>query len=133
MPDLEQRVQAFLDVGVEVALAAIAFLLVSLFTIGLANSVLGSPLAAGVPVLTVGVVLVGTAVAVGQGWSSEHLGHFLTASLGAGAVWVLVVGSIVYAFDLPLAARDPVAILTAWSLGLATAYVAVYVGEDALA
>lgn len=133
MADLEQRLQAWFGFGVEVVYTFFAFVLVSLPFLALGDDAFGEPLGTLVVPIVLGIGVVGTVAFELGTYSFDRLGHFVVAAFAAAIAWVLVVSTLVLVFDLWDAPRDPLPMFVAWSLSLATAYVLVYRGEDALA
>jgi hypothetical protein len=133
MTDLEQRVQAWFGVGVEIAYAFLSFALVAVPALALGDDAFGGFLGAAVTPLALAFALAGTASFTFGDHSFERLGHFVVAAFGAAIGWVLVVSTLVLLFDLPIKARDPLPLFVAWTLSLATAGILVYYGDDALA
>lgn len=133
MVDLEQRVQAWFSLGVDVGVSFLLLALVAVPTFALADTALASNLDGAAVAIALALAVAGTVLYAGQDWSLARLGHFVGAYLGSTLIWVLLLGVAIVVLELPLAPRDPLVLLVAWLLALATAAVLVYLGDDAFA
>lgn len=131
--DLERHVQAWFSLGVDVGVSFLALSLVTVPTFALADTALATNLDGVAVAIALALALTGTFLSTARDWSLARLSHFVGAYLGSTVVWLLLLAITVVVLELPLSARDPLVLLVAWLLALATAAVLVYYGDDAFA
>lgn len=130
MLDIEQKFQSVFDVAVDVAFSFLAFALITVPTLSLADSAFSSQIGSAVVPMALALTLAGTVLYAGQDWSLARLGHFTGAYLACTLVWVAVFVLVDIVLRLPVFEDDALAIFVAWVLALVTAAVLVYYDEN---